>query len=154
MGSDGINLVDDIFDADDRAVGLLGQSLLNKGVVCEGDALLVHLAVPALVHQLTHRLEVGVAEHDVRLDFAKHVDGRLVHTQEDTVVDLPEAHELENLTRLGVQVVKASEAHNKHKLGFGLDVETTLGARVALQAHEISFLLVWKEGWVGSADGR
>ena len=63
-----------------------------------------------------------------------------VHAEEDAVVDLPQPHELQNLPCLRVQVVKTAQAHDEHELGFGLDVEATLGARVALEAHEVGFL--------------
>ena len=44
---------------------VLAEGLLNDGVVGEGDALLVDLAVTALVDKLTDRLQVGLAEMEI-----------------------------------------------------------------------------------------
>ena len=79
-------------------------------------------------------------EHDVRLNLAKLVESRLVRLHEDAVVDLAEAKELENLLRLRVDVVQTAEAHDKDELVLRFKVETTLGARFTLEAHEVGFL--------------
>lgn len=133
----GVDLVDEVLDADDA---LLAQRLLDDGVVGERDALLVDLAVPALVDELLHRLQVRVPEHHVGLHLLEHVHRRLVDAQEDAVVDLAQAHKLQDLASLGVQVVKATQAHHEHQLRLGLHVESALRARLALQPHKVSLL--------------
>lgn len=150
VGAAGVDLVDEILNADDA---LLAERLLNDAVVGEGDALLVHLAVPALVDELLHRLEVGVAEHDVGLNLPQHVDSRLVHAHEDTVVDLAQAEELHDLAGLGVHVVDTAKAHDEHDLSLGLDVEAALGASLALEANQVSLLRFRKRG-KGGRDGQ
>lgn len=135
--ADGVNLVDQIFNANDT---LVAEHLLDHGVVRERDALLVHLTVATLVDELSNALQVRVTEHDVRLNLAKLVESRLVRLQEDAVVDLAEAKELENLLRLRVDVVQTTEAHDKDELVLRFNVETTLGARFTLEAHEVGFL--------------
>ena len=54
----GEDLVHEILNGEDV---VLAESLLNDGVVGEGDALLVDLAVAALVDKLTDGLQVGLA---------------------------------------------------------------------------------------------
>ena len=58
VGAGGVDLVHEILDGEDV---VLAEGLLNDGVVGEGDALLVDLAVAALVDKLTDRLQVGLA---------------------------------------------------------------------------------------------
>lgn len=135
--ADGVDLVDQIFDANDT---LGAERLLDNLVVRERNALLVHLTVATLVDELSNALQVRVTEHDVRFHLAELVKRRLVRLHEDTVVDLAQTQELKNLLRLRVDVVKTAEAHHEDELILGFDIETTLGARFALEAHEIRFL--------------
>ena len=97
VGADGVNLVDQVLHADDA---VLAERLLDDLVVCQGDALLVDLAVTALVDQLAHGLEVGVAIGDVGLHDFEHLGGGLSQADEDAVVDLEETEELEDLAGL------------------------------------------------------
>ena len=52
------DLVDEILHTDDT---VLAEFLLNQGVVGEGNAAVVQLAVASLVDELANRLQVGVA---------------------------------------------------------------------------------------------
>ena len=94
--------MDEIFDRDDA---ILAKGLFNDLVVVERDALLVHLAVSALVDQLTDRLQVGLAIGDVWLDELQHVGSGLGDLDEDTIVDLNQTEELQDLAWLGRNVV-------------------------------------------------
>ena len=58
VGARSEDLVHEILDGEDV---VLAEGLLNDGVVGEGDALLVNLAVAALVDKLADRLQVGLA---------------------------------------------------------------------------------------------
>jgi hypothetical protein len=97
VGANSEDLVDEILNADDA---VLAEVLLNDGVVSEGNALTVDLAVAALVDELTDALEVGVPIGDPRLDDLDHLSGSLGHLDEDTIVDLTETQELKDLARL------------------------------------------------------
>lgn len=97
VGSDGVDFVDQILHAHNA---VLSEVVLNKLVVAEGSALLVDLPVTTLVDQLADALQVGVTVGDVRVDNGQHLRGSLGQTDEDTVVDLEETEELENLARL------------------------------------------------------
>jgi len=123
VGADGVDLVDQILHADDA---VLAEVLLNDGVVGEGNALLVDLSVAALVDELLDALQVGVAVGDPRLDDLDHLLGGLGHADEDTVVDLEETEELEDLAGLGGNLVDTFDADQEDQLGLGGDVEGAL----------------------------
>lgn len=97
VGANGVDLVDQILDADDA---VLAEVLLNDGVVGKGNTLLVDLAVSTLVDELLDGLEVGVTVSNPRLDNLQHLSGSLADADEDTVVDLEKTEELEDLARL------------------------------------------------------
>jgi hypothetical protein len=102
VGADGVDLVDEVLDADDA---VLAKVLLDNLVVGERDALLVDLAVPALVDELTDVLERGVTVGDVGLDDLEHLSGGLGHLDENAIVDLEKTEQLEGLALLGVDLV-------------------------------------------------
>lgn len=124
VGADGVDLVDQVLHADNA---VLGEVLLDDGVVGEGNALLVDLGVTALVDELADGLEVGVTVGDERLDDLEHLSGGLGQTDEDTVVDLEKTEELESLALLGVDLVDTLDAGDEDELGLGRDVVRTLG---------------------------
>ena len=59
-----------------------------------------YLSITTLVDKLTHRLEVGVTIGDIGFDPAEEVDGAAVELDEDAVLDLAEAEELQDLLHL------------------------------------------------------
>mmetsp|Transcript_33672 Transcript_33672/g.95271 ORF Transcript_33672/g.95271 Transcript_33672/m.95271 type:complete len:306 (+) Transcript_33672:36-953(+) len=132
-----VDLVDEVLNADDV---VLAQGLLNDSVVGERDPVLVDLAVAALVDQLTDGLEVGEAPGDVGLHIPQHVHGSLVDPHEDTVVDLAEAEQLQDLPGLGMHVVDTADANHEHDLSLRGHMEATLGLGLALQADEVILL--------------
>jgi len=138
VGADGVDLVDQVFHADD-AVGT--EVLLDDGVVGEGNALLVDLSVSALVDELTDSLEVGVAVSDQGLDNLQHLNGGLGEADEDTVVDLEKTEELEGLALLGVDLVDTLDTDDKGELGLGRDVERTLLLGGAGEADLLALLV-------------
>ena len=102
VGADGVDLVDQVFHADNA---VLAEVLLNDLVVGKSNALLVDLSVATLVDELTDSLEVGVTVGDVGVDNSQHLLGGLGETDEDTVVDLEQTEELQDLTGLGSDFV-------------------------------------------------
>ena len=79
------DLMDQVLHADDV---MLAQGGLDDGVVGQGDALLVDLAMTALVDQVPDGLQVGLPVGDVRIHDSEHALGGLGQTDKDTVVDL------------------------------------------------------------------
>ncbi len=124
VGANSEDLVDEILHAD-NALG--AQSLLDDGVVGQGDALAVDFGITALVDKLLDGLEVGVTIGNVGLDNAEHVDGGLVQLDKDGVVDLEQAEQLEHLADLGRDTVDTLDADHKGKLGLWGNVEFATG---------------------------
>lgn len=106
VGANGVDLVDDVLDADNAE---LAEVLLDELVVGDGQALLVDLSVTALVDELTDGLQVGVSVCDEGLDDLQHLGGGLGEPDEHTVVNLEETEELESLALLGVDLVDTAQ---------------------------------------------
>lgn len=123
VGADGVDLVDQVLHTDDA---VLAEVLLDDGVVGEGDALLVDLSVTALVDELLDALQVGVTVGDPGLDDLDHLHGGLGDLDEDTVVDLEQTEELEDLAGLGGNLVDTLDADDEDELLLSGDVEGTV----------------------------
>lgn len=95
--SDGEDLVNQVFNTDNVH---LAQLILNDRVGGNGNPLSVHFSEASLVHEFLDGLQVGVAPCDVRFADTEHVQGGLVQLDEDTIVDLLQTEQLENLAYL------------------------------------------------------
>lgn len=135
VGANGVDLVDEVLDADDA---VLAEVLLDELVVGDGQTLLVDLAVAALVDELTDGLQVGVAVGDEGLDDLQHLGGGLGEADEDTIVDLEETEELESLALLGVDLVDTLDADNEGELGLGGDEERVVALSLALGLDDVA----------------
>jgi hypothetical protein len=120
VGTDGEDLVDQILHAHDAE---LAQVVLDQLIVSERDALLVDLAISTLVDELAHRFKVGIAVGDIWVDNCEHLLCGLCQTDEDAVVDLEESEELEDLARLGCDLVDTLDAENEDELVLVRNVE-------------------------------
>ena len=118
--SDGVDLVDEVRAALDPHGS---HSILDYGVVSDGNALLVELPEPTLENELLDGGSGGVAVSHVGLDETEHTDGRLVELDEGGVVDLTEAEELHNLLGLGGDTDGTPDADDEGELRHGGDVE-------------------------------
>lgn len=85
VGADGVNLVDQIFYADDTVLAEVG---LDKLVVCQGDTLLVDLAITTLIDQVANRFNRWIAVGNVGLDDLEHFRGGFSEAYEDSIIDL------------------------------------------------------------------
>lgn len=106
VGANSVDLVDEILHTDNA---VLAEVFLNDGVVSQGNALLIDLSVTALVDELLDALQVGVTVGDPGLDNLDHLGDGLGDAHEDTVVDLKETEELEDLAGLGGNLVDTVE---------------------------------------------
>lgn len=120
VGADSENLVDEILDTDNA---VLAQRRLDDGVVGKSNALLVNLAVAALVDELLDALQVGVAIGNPRLDDLDHLLCSLGNLDEDTVVDLQQTQKLEDLPRLGGNLVDTLNPDEEDQVVLGRNVE-------------------------------
>ena len=102
VGTNGEDLVDQILNADNA---ILAKRVLDNGIIGESDTLLVDLSVSTLINELTNSLEVRVSISNPRLDDLQHLEGSFGHANEDTIVDLEETKQLEDLARLWCDLV-------------------------------------------------
>jgi hypothetical protein len=109
VGANSEDLMDEILHADNAVLSEIG---LNESVVSEGNALLVNLAITTLVDELSDGLEVGVSIGNPGLDHLEHLESGLCQADEDTIVDLEETEELEDLARLGRNLVDTVIVNN------------------------------------------
>ena len=135
--ADGVDLVDEILNADNA---VLAKGLLDDGVVGQGDALLVDLAISTLVDELTDGLQVGLTVGDVGVDQLEHLGGGLGQADKDTVVDLEKTQQLEDLAGLGGNVVDTLQADDEGKLGLGGNVEVTSLLGLATETDLVTLL--------------
>jgi hypothetical protein len=136
--SNGVDLVDQIFDANDVVLAEIG---LDDLVVSDGDAAVVVLGETTLVDEVVDRLHVGVAPGDVGIDDAEHLQSRLVQLDEHAVVDLAQAEQLHDLAGSGVDLVDTSDADDERQLGLGRHVEVANLDRFAIEADQFALLL-------------
>lgn len=116
VGADGVDLVDEVLDADNAE---LAEVLLDELVVGDGETLLVDLSVAALVDELADSLQVGVTVSDEGLDDLQHLGGGLGEPDEDTIVDLEKTEELESLALLGVDLVDTAGCQKCSRVCIG-----------------------------------
>ena len=106
IGSHCHNLVHQILHTNNPQ---FSQLLLDEGVICQGDALFVDLAVPALVDQVAHGFRGGVPVGDVGFHDLEHFRGGFGEADEDAVVDLEETQQLEDLAGFGGDFVDTGD---------------------------------------------
>jgi len=142
VGANGVDLVNNVFNANNA---ILSKRFLNDGVVSERNTLLVDLAITTLVNQLAYRLEIWVTVGDIRLNNAKHLNGGLRKTDENTVIDLKETKKLESLALLWINLVDTLDTNHKGKLWFSRNIERTIrfgnSSKTNLFAFGITVLL-------------
>jgi len=94
--------VDEVFNAGNAD---LAENTLNDGVIAQWNSGAVDLSVASLVDKLSDDALRRIAVGDVWLNSSDHVHGGLVKSDEDTVVELSQSEELENLSAGGVKLV-------------------------------------------------
>ena len=148
VGSDGVDLVDQILDGEDTE---LAENLLDLLVLHQRNALLVQLGETTLVDQLADGLEVGVTVGDVGLDQTEHLDGGLVQTHEDSVVDLAQTKELQGLLHLGRGLVDTTNTDDDGNTTLGLSEQISVGTGISSLGDHISLHLSVLLGVLGRA---
>jgi len=152
VGSNGVDLVDDVLNADDSVLLQVG---LYNGVVEDGDSLALDLGESTLVDELLDGLQVGVTVGNVWLYESEHVLGGLVKLNEGGVSGLEETEELEHLSGLGVHLGDTSDTDDDSELGLGGHVEVTLALGGSLVGDEGSLdVSVSRDVLLGSGEGN
>jgi len=129
----GVHLVNDILDADNIVVVELVLDLL---VVADLDALAVDLEVTSLVHHCADSLQRWVSVGYVWLNHAEHVLHGLVELHKDSVEDLAETEQLEDLLLLWGDFGNTTDAGNDGNLGLRLAVEVPVCLRLAAEGNK------------------
>jgi len=138
VGADSEDLVNQIFHTDDTVLAKVG---LDKRVVGKSNALLIDLSISALVNELADSLEVGVTVSDPWLDDLEHLEGCLGHANENTVVDLKETEELEDLSGLWSDLIDTLNTDNEDQLLLSRDIEGTILLGQASKANLLTLLI-------------
>ncbi len=115
------------------------------------DALLINAAISSLVDEFTDCLEIRVSICDVWFNNPKHLDRRFCEANEDSIIDLEKAEELEGFARLGSDFIDTRrlsalhrnedefflplDAYDECKLRFSGHVKVTRGFRKASQSN-------------------
>ena len=134
LGTAVVDLVDEVLGAVD-AVG--AELAGNDGIVGEGKAAAVDLAVATLVDKLRDSGAGREAVSDEGLDHADHVPGGLVELDKDGVVNLAQSEQLQDLLRLRGKLVDTSDPDEESNLGLSLDEELVLGLGISLVSDEL-----------------
>jgi len=137
MRSDIVNLIDQVFNADESE---LSKRSFNDFVGSKRDSLLVDLTVTSLVDHLRDSMSSGISESDKRLNLLDHVKGGSVNSDKGGVVDLSESQQLKDLFDIGSQIVDTSDSDDEENLRFSGNVERTLGSSLSLKVDHL-FLL-------------
>jgi len=120
VGANSEDLMNQILHANNA---VFAQILLNNCIVGEGNALLVDLSIATLVDELAYTLKIRVSVSNPGVNDLQHLNGGLGNADEDTVVDLKETQELENLAGLRSNLVDTLDTNDKDKLLLIRDVE-------------------------------
>ena len=126
VGSNSVDLVDQIFNTSDSKT--LKMSL-DQPVVGERNTLASHFGKTTLVNKLTDALEVRISVGNVWFHTTNQLGSGFVETNEDSVVDLSQSEELQNLTGSWGDSVNTSDTDNKGqlRLGFSEIISTLFG---------------------------
>merc|ERR1740130_1186942 len=130
-----VDLVDDVFHA---MHAKLTELIRNDFVVAEGNAALVDLAKATLVDEIARCLERRVAVSDIWLHIFEHLQNGFVDLQEDTVVQLLQAKQLQDLSGLGAELNDANNARDEKKLGLRLHEEISCSLSLAAGRDELA----------------
>jgi len=123
VGTNGEDLVDQVLHADNA---VLAKAVFNNGVIGKSNSLLVDLSISALVDELAGGLKVRISVRDPWLDNFEHLESGLGHANKDTIVDLKKAEKLEDLARLGCDLVDTLDTDNEDQLVLSWNVVGTI----------------------------
>ena len=132
------NFVNQIVHREDT---VLSENSLDLLVIHERHTLTVQLGITTLVHQFADSLEVGVTVGDVGFHETEHLNGGLVQTNKDSIVDLAETEKTEDLLHLGRNLVDTTNTDHNGKTTFTFNEEVTIVVSFSSLGNEIGFEL-------------
>ena len=116
------------------------KSIMDDGVVCKGDSLLINFSKTTFVDHLPDILQCGVSPSNVRSNKVQHLKGslhevniallkhslsilkqvsHLVQLDEDGVVDLSQSKKLQDLLDLGAYTYNTTNTNNDSNFTLG-----------------------------------
>jgi len=117
VGSDCDNLMNQILHT---LNSILAKVIGDERIVRQWDTRAVDFAVSAFVDEMADGFEVGFAVGDVGLDDLEHFLCCLGEFDEDTIVDLKEAEELQHLSWFGSHLVDTIYQTQHNENGYPL----------------------------------
>merc|ERR1719171_999278 len=99
----------------------LSEVLADDLVIVQWDSALVHLAKTTLVHELADSFQRRIPVCDVRLHVLEHLQDWLVDFQEDAVVQLLEAQQLQDLPWLWAELDDTDNPGDEQQLWLRLN---------------------------------
>jgi hypothetical protein len=135
MGTNGIDLVDNVLSTVDTE---MAEVLGDEGVVGQGDSGTLDLKVASLVDKLSDGGQRRVSEGDIGSDDSEHLLNGSVDLEEDTVVELLQSEELQDLSGLGSHLVDTDESGSEQELGLGLNEEVAVLSGLTSESDQVS----------------
>jgi hypothetical protein len=124
VGAGSEDFVNDVLHANQVDVS---EGSRHNGVVAQRDTLSADLSEASLVYKFPDRFQVRVAVGNEGLHKAEHFDGGGVDADENTVVQLAQAQELQNLAHLRGYTDDTANTDDEHNLLFRSYVDLVLG---------------------------
>jgi len=131
-----VNFVNQIFNALNSE---LSEGLVDDIIIGDGDSLVENLSMSSLVDQRTNRLEVGISKSNVWFDALQHVQSGSSQSDENTIVNLSQSQELQDLLWFRSQTVDTSDTNDKGNLGFRFNEEVSCFLGLSSDSDERSF---------------
>jgi len=135
VGTNGVDLVDDVLSTVDTE---MAEVLGDEGVVGQGDSGTLDLKVASLVDKLSDGGQRRVSEGDIGSDDSEHLLNGSVDLEEDTVVELLQSEELQDLSGLGSHLVDTDESGSEQELGLGLNEEVAVLSGLTSESDQVS----------------
>ena len=130
----GVKFVNEVFQTDDVHGA---EAVLDDGVIRDGNALLVDLGESALVQKRADGGEARVSVCDERFNQAEHGDGSGVQLNEDSVVDLTQTEELQNLAHFRRDSHDTTNADDQSHLRFRVHVNAAFSLGLTADTNQV-----------------
>ena len=133
-----VDFMNEIFHRDNTE---LTENSLDLLVVHKRNTLTIQLGITTLVNEVTDSLEVGVTIGNVGLNKTEHLNGSLVQTNEDSIVDLAETEKSKDLLHLGRNLVNTTNTNHNSKTTLTFNEEVTVVVSFSSLGNEVSLKL-------------
>lgn len=133
-----VDFMNEIFHRDNTE---LTENSLDLLVVHKRNTLTIQLGITTLVNEVTDSLKVGVTIGNVGLNKTEHLNGSLVQTNEDSIVDLAETEKSKDLLHLGRNLVNTTNTNHNSKTTLTFNEEVAVVVSFSSLGNEVSLEL-------------